>query len=386
MPKNEKNKYIIPGLAAAVGAATYAVARKAWNPTALQRASKGKLTWVSDAGTRKIMSGKNPLSRTLKNIFYGDIDVTSVDKLKNVKKVEGALYADIDVLGKTPNLPKADIGLNTASHIIREKLQNKIEFSRLKDPTHSIVPGRAFSEAVGSPKSKAKFLEAFSKIRNKHYIKPTVDYASRQEGHFPSSVISEIQEHYKLTGEVPKQYRKAVGHLFKNQSKYVIQPEVDYERISSGMDKGKPRHEFRVEFSVHKNKVSPVNITGRNADWAGGVIPINKSHADKKFISSTMGSLQRIVKANPKVFKERSFLLGADVIKDVKGKTRIVEINDQSGNLDPAILTVNYRPNTAHNLYKKVTGRDTKVTAGIKAIATSTVVGSTALIERKEKA
>jgi len=426
-------------IAAGIGAGTFALARHGFNKTPDQLASKGKLTWaIYSQDSTKTLYPKTLGQKIKKVLDYGDTQMVNAEHLKG-KKIEGALYMDADLNYPTVKIPKSDIGYNTNKKVIIDILQNKKEFGKLKN--HITVPTKSMSQVVGNRKFKDEksFLSALVKTPEEHYYKPSVQEASAGEGHFTTTQLRRMATDKKYNQSRAKEF----SSFYKERRNYIAQKPLDLELIPHGygiLDEGMPRTERRVHFTVSSdNKVKvlrPISqrwfdykIVGGKSDIkattsgiigsaigattgaatsddkhklkntirgaiAGGAIGVGGAHALKnEFIipkwspsfdrADLEKKIQTVWSQNKQVQSKSPLLLGADVVSDKKGKKWMIEVNDQSGFLHPAIL--NYNIGQSHKVYKAITGRDTTLVSAAKGIAAAGATGAALSLAGKKK-
>lgn len=349
--------------AAALGVGT-AMALKYKKPTGeLQRLSKGKLNWVTDVPSRFTTDRKNILDKFVGKLLYGDTKFYKVENAKDLKKLprklEGTTYYELDKTYNPKLYPKSDISYNKRTDVINKVFQNKTRFARLKG--EAVAKGDSLSKKLGYPKEFDSFIHRLSKQENM-YIKPSSEFASKGKTHISSADLKTLSEKLKNKEPLNPELKKRLEAAFKNQSKYVVQEEIPVKKYKIGPAKGMPKSERRIDFIYRKGKVIPIQ---KHRRWFGiDLSRINNKEFKQEF--------EKLVKQNPnlkKDLKDEAYILGADVVRDKNKKLKIIEINDQSGFLDP---TVNLDKYVAHRLFKKVTGRDTGTARALKGTAAGT--------------
>ena len=358
MPENKKLLPYVAGGAAAIG--TFAAARRLnfRGLTEAQKAARGSF----HVGSYDPSKPKTLGQKILHHLRLGD---TKHHMVGQRKYVPGAYYHEAEPMAKSV-LPKAGVSYNVdPQRNIANVLQDKVRYGKLKSDG-SILPAQTVREFVKSRLGRdAKDVKELRSVIDKNiptrYIKKIRDEASKglHMGK-PSTRVSDYQK------------------LYRSPDKYLIQPKIKADPVVYKGKKGLSG-EVRLDFLVDSGIVKPIQKLPR---YPAGKAPDSKLPISFKNLAKAFSltsrqiqpELQKIVSKNPKVFKDRA-ILGADVIRDKKGKIRVIEINDQSGLYD-------VYPPGAHRLYKAVTGRDTKVVAGLKGLAVGT---GTTLVGKRER-
>lgn len=366
MSKSEDNttRNIITGVGAGlIGLGVAGLTKKRTAAKVLNNKTTKVFNWITDAPSRFTTDRKNIVDHAVGKLLYGDTNFFKARNAKELnkipKKLHGATYFDLSKTHITKNLPTSDVDLNKNKKIIDDLLQDKIQFSKLKNKGH-IPKGDALSKTLKKPKTYNEFLTSISKQENK-YIKPANEFASKGKTHISNNDLISIKN--KL---VSKKLSNKLQQAYKNMDNYVIQDAVDFKTIKIGPSKGQPKTEKRVDILLHKGKASPIKTQSR---WITPDVT-NKTKLNKEVTNA----VNYIVKNNAKLrnaTKKDSFVLGVDVIKDKKNKLKIIEMNDQSGFLDPSIVA---NKTVGRNFRKKVLNMPDR-THLIKGTAAATGAG-----------
>lgn len=358
--------------AGAAGLGGFFMFRKGKPVNKVQQLARGRLNWVTEYPSRFTTDRKTFLDRVIGRLLYGDTKfykVTSKADLKKLpRKLEGATYYELDTKFPQKYFPKSDISLNQDLDTINKVFQDKAYFSSLKGK--SIVKGTTVDKKVGKAKNQYEFFDKLLSNK-KSYIKPRQDGGgSAGYGHLSSAEMEALREVIKTKGKVPNAYYRGIlDRIYKNPKKYVIQEEIELAKTPYGA----PKTERRIDFVYHNGQVFPIQ---KHRRWYGFDFTRVKNKEFKK-------EFENLVKANPSMKKklgDKAYLLGADVAKDKKGRLKIIEVNDQSGFLDPTQV---FDPFTGHRVYRRITGRDTKLVRGLKGTVagTSAYVGGDYLVD-----
>lgn len=352
----------IGAAATALGVGTAIALKRTKHLNAIQRLSKGKLNWVTDTPSRFTTDRKNIIDKAIGKLMYGDTKFYRVENAKDLKKLprklEGATYYELGRSYDPKLYPKSNISYNKETKLIDDIFQNKVEFARLKGD--SIAKGDRLSKKLRYPKDYATFVNRVSKKKNT-YIKPSTEYASKGKSHISSKELQSVSESLKNKKRIDPKLNKKLRSAYKDQSNYVIQEEIPVDRYKFGPAKGQPKSERRIDFIYRKGKVTPIQ---KHRRWVG----LDISKVDEKQFKH---EFENLVKQNPKIRKAsngEAYILGADVVKDKNKKLRIIEVNDQSGFIDPTVASDKY---VAHRLFKRLTGKET----GVSRIGKGTAVG-----------
>jgi len=352
----------IGAAATAVGVGTAIALKRAKNLNAIQKLSKGNLNWVTDAPSRFTTDRKNIIDKAVGKLMYGDTKFYRVENAKDLKKLprklEGATYYELGTSYNPKLYPKSDISYNKETKLIDNIFQDKVQFARLKGD--SIAKGDRLSRKLRYPKDYPTFVNRMAKQKGT-YTKPSAEYASKGKSHISSKDIESLSENLKTKKRIDPKLNKKLRTAFKDQGNYVMQEEIPLSRYKYGPAKGQPKSERRIDFIYRKGKVTPIQ---KHRRWVG--LDISRVE-EKKF----KNEFEKLVKQNPKIQKAgngEAYILGADVVKDKSKKLRIIEVNDQSGFIDPTVASDKY---VAHRLFKRITGRET----GVSRIGKGTAIG-----------
>ncbi len=411
------------GAAAGIGAGI--LFRKGFRKTPLQQASGGKLTRgvvLDTSYNKEILQPKTLINKIKKELSYGDVEFVNLKK--KPKRVEGAYYHEADIDVKSP---KADVSYNTNKKII-STLQNKEEFGKIKGKM--VARATSLSKATKNKifNTPQELVSALATTKQKYYYKPRADEASAGQGHFST-------EHFQKMLQEETYYKKRepeLKALFENQKEYIAQKYLDVAKIKQGPNAGMPASERRVHFSVKDNKVKILgtkyprwldykdvqvkNISKPAATGIGAAVGISvatRKEKNKDIKHGVIGAaagitlarggvkllehgfavpkvymrpdkyelqkgLQELWSKNPKLRSKSHGVYGADILTDKTGKKWVVEINDQSA--------YTHKFPVAHQLYKHITGRDTRTMSAAKGILVGgTTAAGLKMVNKKER-
>jgi hypothetical protein len=408
-----------------VGLGTYLLMRHGIGKTQEQLASKGKLTWATYGdGMYQFIRPKGLVGKLRKHFYYGDAKI--VDAMKPLKeKIEGALYADAAPADIHKTI-RGDINYNTDAKVIDKVLQDKLRFGKLRGSEKLSIPSHTVAEVAGSFKGKTdqQVLQKLVSTKEQYYYKPRSDYGSAGERHFHTEQFRRMLADKKYYA----QHKEDFAVFRSAPEAYIAQPLLNIQKIKEGPYEGLPTSERRVHFVVDKkNKVrvlrpliyrwyNPTTVGGKDiskttaaiggaAVGAGiGAQEGKKNKAKSALKGAIIGAgigtgtaalasrkytvpkyfvrfdkagiekdLQSLWNKNKSLHAKSPLLLGADIVHDINGNRKIVEINDQSGFLHPSMVG-NYLQ--GHYVHKIITGRDTKLVAAGKGIAAATATGA----------
>lgn len=351
LAEDTSNKWPILGAGAlAAGLGVAALTKK---PRMFKTVQK-EMHWVTDAPSRFTTNRTNIIDKAVGKVLYGDTKFHLVRNEKELsklpKKLKGAVYYDLSSKYNKKLYPKADVAYNKNLDFINKTFQNKINYSKLKSPG-TIPKGDELHRALKKPRSFKQFVTRLSEQKNK-YVKPSSDYGSARSGHLNATDISSLAGKKKLNKTTTNRLQK----IYKNRRNYVIQDAID------------PKYEQRVDVLIHKGKVTPIKSQSR---WWHEKRPAHRPIFEKQVAKQ----FARTIKMNPavhKATKKDSFVFGIDVIKDKKNKLHFVDVNDQSGFIDPATAV---NKTVAHTFRKKIMNLPDRSHI-LKGVATTGLVGS----------
>jgi hypothetical protein len=363
---NNAWKYLAGAGTAAVG--TYALARHGSTKglsKAMLNARKNGLVRAVD-----LEAPKSKFQHYLNKVRYGADDLVYVNE--NVKVPKKPMKTNKTVLFQDPHntehiRSKHEIGSNKDPAIRGLDLNKRKELNVIrslgKDATSSFInPGKSLRNTQALERMHNRF-----KGEN-YFIKPQEGFNAGPggEGFIQGK---DIARYLKNPNKVSAYIQQEVKTLLRNPTKYTIQKDMGIEKAMNGQNK---------EFRVHAigNRVS----VGASSPRGGNVNPmvLHETMQARKFLEQKLKKLPK---------KYQNTVMSADIAKTKDGY-KIVELNAGSANsgfLDPEYMGYSYGNGVVgslqqleaarknHALYKTITGRDTKIISGAKALAAAPV-------------
>lgn len=369
----------ILGTAAVVGAGIYG---------GLRRGGFKKLTKAQEVGrkhglTKVIAKNKPKSAKELRNdrithgadkIEYSPSSKDSYHFPSKPKKVKGRVLHE-QAEGAQFIQGKHDVGSMANKGVKEIEGNKKLEMKLLKKMDPKSMPKTTLtSKAHKGKKGLAKLDKSFK--GDNYYIKPNDGWGSGQGG--VGFIQKDDVTKYLSGKKMDADKVKKIKAFMKDPKKFTAQADMKIEKDITGQLK-----EFRVHGFGNKVVPGASSPRGKNILGAGGK---EQKEAERH--------LQKALRKLPKKYREAA--LAADVVKTKTGY-KIVELNAgtaASGLLDPAFIKKHHgffasleavRKN--QKVYKELTGRASKLEAGIKGTAGAAATGlsGAAYLGSKEK-
>lgn len=362
----------------------------------MQSKSKGKLTHVDildDGGVpatglkKKLHEARRGVDEIIAEPYDTFIKrhekVIAGEPVEKVRHVEGALHA----MGR-PSQHKGYSSDNPLAHGIK-RVTDLGENKMLEAEYFKNVPGMAKSESAakyvkkapgGDPATQLDELQATlsKKYPNGYVVKPIEGAAS---GGVPThnARFADI-----LAGKGNKAHKEWMEEMLEDPSDYMVQEYIPIAKsmatfakppLATGQAARKIQLHKQVpdEFRVHVFGGKVVRGASSHRWAAGQELYKRKQFRElDQFVQDAVNKLPDKGVGTPMAF---------DVVKDTKGKWRIIEANvgGESGFLAPEASGASVRAPQA--VYKAVTGRSSKPEAAVKGVAAggATIAGSNIL-------
>jgi hypothetical protein len=327
-----------------------------------QNAIKHGLTKAIDA-----KAPKSTIMKAIDRVVQGADDVTYMgSKLPKTPKKTPATV--LHTQEYSPDYVKGKFNIGSSKSPVIQKVHDKKDLEmKILDKIESgrpktLYPTVKFKGPQGLEKLKSEF-------GNKNfYIKPNAaaDSGVGGVGFVNANDLKAIDFSTKGLAKMPKEKRKMVREFLKDPKNFTVQADMGIKKDISGANK-----EFRIHAFGQRVVPGASSPRGRNIT---GLLTGEQGRAEKH--------LQKVLSKLPEEY--RNVPMAADVAKTDKG-FKVVELNmgpASSGFLDPkhmkergGLMGAMSSMKANHAVYKALTGRASKLEAGVKGTAAG--VGAT---------